>query len=188
MNENLEILIRQCQANQRKAQAEIYQRFSPTLFAVCLRYSNNYEDAQDVFQDGFIQIFKKIEQFRFQGSFEGWMRRIMVNSCIERHRKKNHLYVINEEITIDENTMDFDSSFDDESDEYSYTELLEIIQRLPNRYQQVFNLYVFEEFTHQQIADLLEISVGTSKSNLSRAREKLMEMIKKNTMTKIVAK
>lgn len=188
MDENLEILIKQCQNNQQKAQAEVYQLFSAKLFSVCLRYSNNYEDAQDVFQDGFIQIFKKINQFRFQGSFEGWMRRIMVNACIEKHRKKNHLYVINEDITSDESMEEFNFEFDEEPENHTYSELLEIIQKLPNRYQQVFNLYVFEEFSHQQIADALEISVGTSKSNLSRAREKLMDMIKKNTLTKIMAK
>lgn len=188
MDENLKILISQCQDNQRKAQAEIYNRFSAKLFSVCLRYSNNYEDAQDVFQDGFILIFKKINQFRFQGSFEGWMRRIMVNCCIERHRSKNHLYILNEDITLDKDVEEFEFDLDDEGESHSYKDLLEFIQKLPSRYQQVFNLYVIEEYSHQEIANMLGISVGTSKSNLSRAREKLMDMINKNNMAKTLSK
>lgn len=185
MDENLHILIRQCQENKQAAQAEIYKLFSASLFSVCLRYADNYEDAQDVFQDGFIMIFNKISQYRFEGSFEGWMRRIMVNNCIERHRHKNHLYVINEEITSDKIEEDETES---EFGSYSYQHLLEFIRELPDRYRQVFNLYVMEEYSHQQIAEMLNISVGTSKSNLSRAREKLKELLKKNSEIKIVSK
>lgn len=185
MDDNLKILIHQCQDNRQDAQAEIYKLFSAKLFSVCLRYSNNYEDAQDVFQEGFIQIFHKISQYRFEGSFEGWLRRIMVNLCIERFRSKNNLYVVNEEITADETDED-----EQENDGYSYTydELLKFIRELPERYKQVFNLYVIEEYSHQQIAEMLQISVGTSKSNLSRAREKLKELIKKNSEIKILSK
>jgi len=185
LDENLNILIRQCQEKRAGAQAEIYKKFSAPLFSVCLRYADNYEDAQDVFQDGFIMIFNKIKQYRFEGSFEGWMRRIMVNSCIERHRSKNHLYVVNEEITPEETDED-ETDFEFES--YSYHDLLNFIRELPDRYRQVFNLYVLEEYSHQQIAGMLDISVGTSKSNLSRAREKLKELIKKNSEIKIVSK
>lgn len=185
MDDQLNILIKQCQKNKRQAQAEIYKRFSAKLFSVCLRYSNHYEDAQDNFQEGFIQIFNKIDQFRFQGSFEGWMRRIMVNYCIEKHREKNHLFVINEEITPDYDSEEPDLDSTDDQD-FTYEELLDFIKQLPDRYRQVFNLYVIDGYTHQQIADLLHISVGTSKSNLSRAREKLIEMIK-NSAIKLVS-
>jgi len=186
LDENLNILIRQCQENREAAQADVYKLFSASLFSVCLRYTNSYEDAQDVFQDGFIMIFNKISQYRFEGSFEGWMRRIMVNSCIERHRHKNHLYVINEEITSEEIENDDDTEL--EFEDYSYQDLLDFIRELPGRYKQVFNLYVIEEYSHQQIAEMLDISVGTSKSNLSRAREKLKELLKKNSEIKIVSK
>lgn len=185
MDENLDILIRQCQENRQAAQAEIYKMFSASLFSVCLRYADNYEDAQDIFQDGFIMIFDKISQYRFEGSFEGWMRRIMVNHCIEKYRRKNYLYVINEEITSDDiDEEDAEAEFED----YSYQNLLDFIRELPDRYKQVFNLYVMEEYSHQQIAEMLDISVGTSKSNLSRAREKLKELLKKNSEVKIVSK
>lgn len=186
MDENLEILIRQCQKNKTNAQAEIYKLYSAQLFSVCLRYTDNYDDAQDIFQDGFIMIFHKINQFRFEGSFEGWLRRIMVNSCIEKHRGKNHLYVINEEITADENSEDEEEEL--ETEDYSYDELLAFVRSLPDRYNQVFNLYVIEGYSHQQISEMLQISIGTSKSNLSRAREKLKELIKKNTEIKVVSK
>lgn len=176
MDDNLKILIKQCQENKTSAQSEIYKQFSAQLFSVCLRYADNYDDAQDIFQDGFIMIFHKINQFRFEGSFEGWLRRIMVNCCIEKHRNKNYLYVINEELTPDEILGDED---DFETEDYTYDEILEIIRSLPDRYNQVFNLYAIEGYSHQQIAEMLQISVGTSKSNLSRAREKLKELIKK---------
>ena len=186
MDEQLKILIQNCQNNQKAAQAELYKNYSAKLFSVCLRYADSYEDAQDYFQDGFIMIFNKINQFRFEGSFEGWMRRIIVNACIEKYRNKNHLYVVNEEITQDDWLED--DKVEDEWNDYSYDELLEIIRELPERYRQVFNLYVMEEYSHQEIAEMLQITVGTSKSNLSRAKEKLKELLKKNTDIKIMSK
>lgn len=188
MDENLHILIRKCQENKREAQGEIYKLFSPQLFSVCLRYSNSYEDAQDTFQEGFITIFNKISQYRFQGSFEGWMRRIMVNACIEKHRNRNHLYVVNENIISSHDETEEPEAGEDAYENFSYEEILRLIQELPDRYRQVFNLYVLEEYSHQEIAEVLQISPGTSKSNLSRAREKLKEMIKKNHNIRLLSK
>lgn len=187
MNEELEILIKNCQKNKRAAQAEVYKRYSSVLFSVCMRYAKSYEDAQDLFQDGFILIFNKIDQFQFKGSFEGWMRRIMVNLCIERLRSQNHLFVINEEITEDGDAAEADEIIEDEK-RYSYEELLSFVHQLPDRYGQVFNLYAIDGFSHQQIAEMLGISVGTSKSNLSRAREKLVQILNKNHSEKIVSR
>lgn len=185
MDENLKILIQKCQDKNQGAQAELYKRFSANLFSVCLRYTDNYEDAKDCFQDGFIVIFNKISQFRFQGSFEGWMRRIMVNGCLEKYRNRNHLYVVNEEITMDESSNEV---IEEEWEDYTYEQLLEIIRQLPDRYRQVFNLYAIENYSHQDIAEMLNISVGTSKSNLSRAKEKLKELLKKNNEIKVLSK
>jgi len=185
LDEKLHILIQECQANKREAQGKVYKQFSPQLFAVCLRYSNNYEDAQDTFQEGFITIFNKINQYRFQGSFEGWMRRIMVNACIEKHRNKNHLYVVNELTLADHEELEIDEG---SYEGHSYDEILSFVQQLPDRYRQVFNLYVIDEFSHQDIAEKLNISIGTSKSNLSRAREKLKELIKKNHNIRLLSK
>ncbi|MFA7615386.1 MAG: sigma-70 family RNA polymerase sigma factor [Weeksellaceae bacterium] len=185
MGKELKILIKECQRNKRDAQEEVYKRFSDKLFSVCLRYTKNYEDAQDIFQDGFILIFKKIGQYEFKGSFEGWMRRIMVNLCIEKFRNTNYLYVVNEEITADEEVAD--ELIEDEN-EFSYEELLGFVRQLPARYGQIFNMYVIDGYSHKQISDLLNISVGTSKSNLSRAREKLIHLINKKSTEKIVSK
>lgn len=186
LDENLKNIILQCQNNQSEAQAELYQNFSASLFSVCLRYTDNKEDAKDCFQDGFIMIFNKINQFRFEGSFEGWMRRIMVNCCLEKYRNRNHLYVVNEEITADESSELLD--YDEEIDEHSYEQLLEMVRQLPDRYRQVFNLYAIENYSHQEIANMLNISIGTSKSNLSRAKEKLKELLKINSEMKVLSK
>ena len=164
-NDSLEYLIKQCQEQNRKAQKEIYAEFSSVLFSICLRYAENYEDAQDVFQEGFILIFNTINQFKFEGSFEGWMKRIMVNLNLEKLKKKNPLPFENYENLIATHEDD-----DELEQDFDYQQLLEAVHNLPPQYRQVFNLYVFEEYSHQEIAEMLTISVGTSKSNLSRAR------------------
>ncbi len=141
-----------------------------------MRYASNRETAEDFLQDGFIRVFEKIEKFRFEGSFEGWMRRVIVNMIIESFRKKK----IETELTDD-----FPDSESEDSEEQlaedqvpSLGDLLGLVQKLPDRYRMVFNLYVLEEQTHEQIAGELGISVGTSKSNLSRARKWLQERLK----------
>lgn len=162
---SLDKLIKNCARNDRKAQAEVYQIFSGKLFALCLKYSSNYQEAQDNLQDGFINIFEKIGQFNFNGSFEGWMKRIIINTALQKYRQKNVLQLvvpkeIPEEITeveVDENRV-------------SLTLLLDTIQQLPNKYRIVFNLYVLDGYSHKEISHELKITEGTSKSNLSRAR------------------
>lgn len=171
-NDSLEYLIKQCQEQNRKAQKEIYAEFSSVLFSICLRYAENYEDAQDVFQEGFILIFNKINQFKFEGSFEGWMKRIMVNLNLEKLKKKNPLPFENYENLIATHEDD-----DELEQDFDYQQLLEAVHNLPPQYRQVFNLYVFEEYSHQEIAEMLTISVGTSKSNLSRARNLLKQKL-----------
>jgi RNA polymerase sigma factor (sigma-70 family) len=173
LNDSLEKLIKLCQDKNRKAQEEIYLQFSPVLFSICLRYAENYEDAQDVFQEGFIIIFNKIDQFKFQGSFEGWMKRIMVNLSLEKLKKKT-------DVSFEDYQNHIQTPHDEEVDfeqDYNYDQLLSTVQELPPQYRQVFNLYVFEEFSHQEISELLQISVGTSKSNLSRARSLLKQKL-----------
>ena len=174
MNDSLEKVIKSCQEKNRKAQEEIYLQFSPVLFSICLRYAENYEDAQDTFQEGFVIIFNKIDQFKFQGSFEGWMKRIMINLSLEKIKKKNT-------ISFDDYENHLQLAIDNESDDlpegYNYQQILETVQHLPPQYRQVFNLYIFEEYSHQEIAELLQISVGTSKSNLSRAKNLLKQKL-----------
>ena len=174
MNDSLEKVIKSCQKKNRKAQEEIYLQFSSILFSICLRYAENYEDAQDTFQEGFVIIFNKIDQFKFQGSFEGWMKRIMINLSLEKIKKKNT-------ISFDDYENHLQLAIDNESDDlpegYNYQQILETVQHLSPQYRQVFNLYIFEEYSHQEIAELLQISVGTSKSNLSRAKNLLKQKL-----------
>lgn len=174
MRNNLEHIIKRCQQNDRKAQKEIYTLFAANLFSICLRYADNYADAQDIFQEGFINIYNKIEQYKFKGSFEGWLKKIMINQALGKFRKK-HLISIN---NFDEiNEIDIISDETEIDSDINYDILIEQVQNLTPQYRQVFNLYVFEEYSHQEIAELLNISVNTSKSNLSRARKILKDKI-----------
>ncbi len=167
---SLEQLILDCQKKNIKAQEQLFRLFSSKLFAVCLKYSRNYEEAQDNLQDGFMMIFDKIGQFSFKGSFEGWAKRLMINNALQYYRKENFLKIINEEIA-DEEVVEIDDAH------ISLDYLLGIIQDLPDRYRLVFNLYVIDNYAHKEIAELLNISIGTSKSNLSRARAILKQKI-----------
>ncbi len=167
---SLNELIKQCAKNNRKAQEEIYQLFAGKLFSICLKYSKNKQEAQDNFQDGFITIFDKIEQFKFKGSFEGWLKRVMVNTILLKYRQKNVLSLVTEEIP-DEVIVDIDD------DEISLDFLLNLIQELPDRYRMVFNLYVLDGFSHKEVSKMLQIAEGTSKSNLARARAILKQKI-----------
>ncbi|WP_456460801.1 RNA polymerase sigma factor [Lutibacter sp.] len=164
-------LIKQCAKNDRKAQEEIYQLFAGKLFSICLKYSKNKQEAQDNFQDGFVTIFNKIGQFKFKGSFEGWLKRIMVNTILLKYRQKNVLNIVVTEEIPDEVIVDVDD------DEISLDFLLSLIQELPDRYRMVFNLYVLDGYSHKEISEMLRIAEGTSKSNLARARAILKNKI-----------
>ena len=167
---SLEQLILDCKNNNIKAQEQLFRLFSSKLFAVCLKYSRSYEEAQDNLQDGFLLIFEKIGQFSFLGSFEGWAKRVMINNALQYYRKEKFLELVTENIA-DEEEIDLDDS------SISLDYLLGIIQQLPDRYRLVFNLYVIDNYSHKEIAAMLNINIGTSKSNLSRARMILKEKI-----------
>lgn len=144
------------------------------MFGICIRYAGHYDDAQDIVHDGFVKIFMKIGQFRFEGSFEGWIRRIMVNTALEKYRVQCQIININD-YTKEIETAD--SS--DISSEISARELARFVQELSPRYRLVFNLYAIEGYSHKEISGMLDISEGTSKSNLSRARAILQEKVRK---------
>ncbi|WP_291857586.1 sigma-70 family RNA polymerase sigma factor [Marinilabilia sp.] len=171
-------IVAACQKGERSAQKALYEFFAPKMLGVCMRYATDREAAEDFLQDGFIRVFENVEKFRFEGSFEGWMRRVIVNMIIESFRKKK----IETEFTDDFPDVDAEESEDHTDEEVPLmSDLLELIQQLPERYRLVFNLYVLEERTHDQIAEQLGISSGTSKSNLSRARKWLQERLKKKS-------
>ena len=163
-------LINDCQKNDRKAQEQLYRLYAPKLFSVCLKYSRNYTEAQDNLQDGFLIIFDKIDQFSFKGSFDGWLKRVMVNHVLQQYRQETFLSLVKEDVPDDE-----EIEIDDEDISLEY--LLKIIQELPNQYRLVFNLYVLDGYSHQKIAEMLTINLGTSKSNLARAKMILREKI-----------
>ena len=163
-------LINDCQKNDRKAQEQLYRLYSPKLFSVCLKYSRNYTEAQDNLQDGFLIIFKKIGQYSFKGSFDGWLKRVMINHVLQQYRQETFLSLVKEDVPDDD-----EIEIDDEDISLEY--LLKIIQELPNQYRLVFNLYVLDGYSHQEIAEMLTINLGTSKSNLARAKMILREKI-----------
>jgi RNA polymerase sigma-70 factor (ECF subfamily) len=167
-------LISGCIAGNRRMQEELYRRFSPRMYAVCLRYAGSSEEAEDILQEGFIKIFKKLDSFRSEGSFEGWIRRIFVNTAIEHFRRKRYLQPVTEK---EENTIEGKSV--SILDELAEKDILDLVRQLSPGYRTVFNMYVVEGYTHKEIGDILGISEGTSKSQLSRAKVILQEMVKK---------
>lgn len=170
LNLGLKELIENCKINDTQAQSELYKLFSSKLFSISLKYSRNYAEAEDNLQDAFLTIFDKIEQYKHKGSFEGWLKRITVNTVLQRYRNEKVFEIINENITED-------VAIEIEEEDLSIDYLLQIIQELPDRYRLVFNLYVLDGYSHKDIASMLDIKVGTSKSNLARARQILKTTI-----------
>lgn len=175
---NLETIIQGCKDNKRQAQSELYALFAPKMYAVCCKYSRNNTEAEDNLHDGFITILKKINQFKHQGSFEGWMKRIVINTTLEKYRKEKVFPLTHEEIKDEEDTEIEETSSNLE-------QLLASIQKLPNQYRLVFNLYVLDGYTHKEIAKMLKISMGTSKSNLSRAKTLLKKEISQSNVSNL---
>lgn len=149
--------------------------YSSKLFALCLKYSSNKQDAEDILQDSFIIIFDKIHQFRKDGSFEGWLKRITINTALQKYREKSPLQLIKSKRVFQEKKEE--TTFPYDIPRVDLDMLLILIQQLPDRYRLVFNLYVLDNYSHKEIAEMLSISEGTSKSNLSRARTILKEKI-----------
>ena len=170
----LEQLIKECCNHNRKAQEQLYRLLAPKLFSVCLKYSRNYEEAQDNLQESFLILFDKIKQYKNSGSFEGWAKRIVINYVLQQYRKQNIFEIVSEKIPAEE-----EIEIDDENISLEY--LTKIIQELPDRYRLVFNLYVLDGYSHKEISEMLEINIGTSKSNLARAKAILKNKIESNT-------
>ena len=160
----LDELILKCKKQDATAQGELYKQYNRILFAICLRYSPNYTEAEDNLQDAFITIFKKVEQYNGKGSFEGWMKRVTVNTVLQKYRKQRTFEIVDEGQIEDEVVVEI------ESEDIPLDFLLKIVQELPDRYRLVFSMYVMDGYQHKEIAEMLGISDGTSKSNLARAR------------------
>jgi RNA polymerase sigma factor (sigma-70 family) len=165
-------LVRRCLAGDAKSQQQLYTKYASVIYAICMRYARNAENAKDLLQEAFIKVFDGLKYFRFEGSFEGWMKRVAVNTCLDFNKKlKNEPY--NEELEVH---LEVGEGERVSSDLY-VEDLFRLLQKLPAGYRTVFNLYAIEGFSHQEIADSLAITESTSKTQLFKARKMLQAML-----------
>jgi RNA polymerase sigma-70 factor (ECF subfamily) len=186
---HLQALIDGCLKGDRRSQQAIHKMFYGKMKAVCMRYTRDSDQAMDVLQEGFLKVFNNLDKYTGVGTFEGWMRRIMVNLSIDRFRRlKNDIVLLHEQNDIENwgGEADDDSDDSDEGEEiYDITpeQIIDAMQQLTPAYRTVFNLYVYEDYTHQDIAEALGISVGTSKSNYAKAKKNMKKLLTKNLHT-----
>ncbi len=176
---NQDLIIQGCINGDRRAQQFLYEHFYGKMMVVCMRYANCHDEALDMFQEAFIKVFKNLPKYSKKGSFEGWVRRIMVNTCIDHIRKNK---INNQMVELDGNhgSLEVDEEKDAGILEHvNFNDLLSMVQLLSPAYRSVFNLYIVDGYTHQEISDSLGISVGTSKSNLAKAKGNLKKMLVK---------
>ncbi|MFI3330667.1 MAG: sigma-70 family RNA polymerase sigma factor [Rikenellaceae bacterium] len=168
-----EQLIKKCQQNDDEARRELYLRYGKIMYGVCCRYIKDRVEAEDVLHDGFITLFTKIKLYRFEGSFEGWCRRIFINTALTHLREKNPL--------LDASNVDEQNSLSNKEasvvDQISAQDLTNIIDKLPEGYKTIINLYAVEGYSHKEIGEMLDISENTSRSQYSRARAKLSQLL-----------
>lgn len=180
---NVNKLIKGCIESDRKSQQTFYQAFYGKMLSVCMRYADNREEAKDMLHDGFIKVFASLNDFEFKGSLEGWIRKIVTNTAIDTVRKKKNFIV-----ELEEN-HNYDHFFDDNLETKEQQEfvtlkaetMMLLIQKLSPMYRTVFNLYVFEDLSHKEIAEQLNINIGTSKSNYAKAKKNLIKLFEDYT-------
>lgn len=169
-----EQLVKKCLEKDSLAQKQLFDSFSRKMMGVCLRYTKDVEEAQDVLQIGFVKVFEKLHLFNNEGSLEGWIRKVLVNTALDQIRKNKKF-----DDNVDLSKVDYNMASENENvlDQLSANDLLKIIQAMPTGFRTVFNLYAIEGYSHQEIADQLNISINTSKSQYSRARVYLQKII-----------
>lgn len=169
-----EQLVKKCLEKDPLAQKQLFDSFSRKMMGVCLRYTKDVEEAQDVLQIGFVKVFEKLHLFNNEGSLEGWIRKVLVNTALDQIRKNKKF-----DDNVDLSKVDYSMATENENvlDQLSANDLLKIIQAMPTGFRTVFNLYAIEGYSHQEIADQLNISINTSKSQYSRARVYLQKII-----------
>lgn len=171
-------IVKRCKKDDRVAQNILYKKYAPLFFSICMRYIKSNTIAEDILVQAFYRIFNSIGDFKNEGSFEGWMKRIVVNECLmELRRSKNFSMTL----SIDELDVPIEVEW---QDKLHYEELLNLLDQLPDGYRTVFNLYVIEGYKHKEIAEQLGISINTSKSQLILARRKLQSILKKKSISK----
>ena len=171
-NLNLKLLIEACRKGNRESRKRLYELFYSFGLNLCLRYARNREEAKEMLNDGFLKVFDKIHQYHFENNFQGWLRKVLVSAAIDYHRKFKRLADFEDLERVDEPFWenDFQSNL-------QYEDVLKAVQQLSPNYRLVFNLYVMDGFKHSEIAEKLGISIGTSKSNLARAKENLQKIL-----------
>jgi RNA polymerase sigma-70 factor (ECF subfamily) len=181
-----ESILEGCIAGRREAQYQLYQKFASTMLAVCFRYARNRDEAEDFLQEGFLKVFQNLPSFRKEGSFEGWMKRIMINHSLNEV-KKNRKIPFHEDIgEINETQILENDEFADKMDPIESDVLLEMIRSLPEGYRVVFSLYVMEDYSHKDIAEALNISENTSKTQLLKARRLLKNKVVDYHKTRVI--
>lgn len=176
-----EELVKGCVDNKAIAQKSLYERFSRKMYGVCLRYTDDKDEAQDILQNGFIKVFENIETFKATGSLEGWIRRIMVNTALNHYRQDKA-----SRLKVDLDSVDYMlEGTDGVEGQLDAKELLKVIQTLPAGFRAVFNMFAIEGYSHKEIAEQLNISEGTSKSQYSRARAYLQKLLTDEKKSKV---
>lgn len=157
-------------------QKALYERYYSSMMVVCYRYARDKDEAKDLLHDGFMKIFRSLHKFNFTGSLEGWMRRLMINSAIDHYRKRRNIFSLSE-TNIQNEIADHESGEEDIYSSFNTQMILEAVQNLSPAYRTVFNLYAIEGFSHKEIAEKLNINIGTSKSNFAKARMNLKQQL-----------
>ncbi len=172
---DLKNLVKGCQKGEKGYQKALYDKYAPKMLGVCMRYARDRSEAEDYLQEGFIKVFNNLEKLRNPNQLEGWIEKIMVNTALEHIRKKKT--VNGQEVDLEEN-MDLEED-EQVTGELSRNELLKVIQDLPSGFRAVFNMYAIEGYSHKEIAQMLDITEGTSKSQYARAKSLLQKKVKK---------
>ncbi|HMM03334.1 MAG: RNA polymerase sigma factor [Dysgonomonas sp.] len=170
-------IIAGCKEQKREAQKMLYEAYARKMYSICLRYSSDQDAAQDLLQDGFMKVFANIDSFQDRGSFEGWLKRVFINLALENLRKKKSIIQTSDDVQNLPDVVD-DSTEDEQMYKISEDELLKMVQDLPRGYSTVFNLYAIEDYSHKEIAEMMGINEGTSRSQYVRARNILQEKVK----------
>lgn len=178
----MEELIERCGRFDKLAQKKLYDKFAPRMFGLCLRYASSRAEAEDILQDGFVKIFMNIRQYNGSGSFDGWMKRVIINTAISNYRQnlKHYYHLDIDEIKkteVDESTV--------LTPEYTHEELLSVINELPPGFRLVFNMYAIEGYKHKEISEMLSIDIGTSKSQFSRAKVLIQKKLEELAKTRV---
>ncbi len=177
--EELDSIIRGCKNRDRQSQQMVYEMFYGKMLPLCNRYAKNADEAKDILQNGFIKVFEKIDKYDFTGSFGGWVRRLIVNTAIDHYRKHKKEFLIEDQARIEDEDKWYEDEPTSKYEGIGYEDIQEAIKQLSPAYRMVFNLYILEGHSHQEIADILGVSVGTSKSNLAKAKANVKKILTK---------